>query len=209
MKRTSVGAFPDMGSPREPHAVDVILDASQEMYDAIYTDKLTGINNRRGLEKGIDALVQAHVGERAAVVLLDLDGFKGLNDAYGHKIGDEALRVIAQGMDEAFRRQDEIVARLGGDEFVIVLPITDTTDGKRAEITHESLQSYVYDVLSAMLVRIVGEADADRSYLETLDFSVGVEIFDVDELHDIDPDAMLEIADVRMYEHKQRRKITR
>lgn len=206
MKRKPVGAFTEISSQSTKHPVETIVDTAQELYDAAYTDKLTGISNRAGLEKAVEKLTHTHAGERAAVVLLDLDGFKGLNDTFGHKIGDEALAVIAGGMSEAFRRQDEIVARLGGDEFVIVLPISDTADGKRAEVTHESLQEYVYDVLSVMLAKIIGKGDVDRSYLERIDFSVGVEIFDVNELRDIEAGEMLEVADKRMYEHKAEHK---
>ena len=95
------------------------------------TDVLTGLANRRALERTLEAAL-ARAGTRSrsvGVVMLDLDGFKAINDSRGHAAGDAALREVAARLRRCVRERD-LVARLGGDEFVIVL--TDLDDGTRA-----------------------------------------------------------------------------
>ena len=88
-----------------------------------YTDPLTGLGNRRRLEERVEAaLWEARLGGHAlALLFCDLDGFKAVNDAHGHAIGDELLMVLARRLREQVRRTD-LLARLGGDEFLIALP---------------------------------------------------------------------------------------
>lgn len=95
-----------------------------ELLDAqAHTDALTGLLNRRGLQRRLDARAQAPVaGEPAgvsALLMIDLDGFKPINDRWGHDVGDEVLRQVALRLRHACRNGDA-VARLGGDEFVVV-----------------------------------------------------------------------------------------
>ncbi|WP_198155902.1 diguanylate cyclase [Herbaspirillum autotrophicum] len=86
------------------------------------TDALTGLLNRRGLEHELQKLFK-HVSpsQMLALYVIDLDGFKPINDAYGHDAGDEALTLVAQRLRHAVRGGD-LVGRLGGDEFVVVAP---------------------------------------------------------------------------------------
>jgi diguanylate cyclase (GGDEF)-like protein len=85
------------------------------------TDSLTGLKNRRGLNEVLVALVPHATPERLlAIYMLDLDGFKPVNDQYGHDVGDELLVAIGGRLTSAVRMQDDIVARVGGDEFVVV-----------------------------------------------------------------------------------------
>ena len=85
------------------------------------TDSLTGLKNRRGLNEVLVALVPHASPERLlAIYMLDLDGFKPVNDQYGHDVGDELLVAIGGRLTSAVRMQDDIVARVGGDEFVVV-----------------------------------------------------------------------------------------
>ena len=85
-------------------------------------DPLTGLPNRRLLEDRIETTVQhaARNSAKAAVMYLDLDGFKAINDTYGHAYGDEILKQVAGRLVGSSRKEDT-VARVGGDEFVIVL----------------------------------------------------------------------------------------
>jgi diguanylate cyclase (GGDEF)-like protein len=85
-----------------------------------HSDALTGLPNRRGLEIEISrALLHNRRDRLLAVYLLDLDGFKAVNDRWGHDAGDELLKSVAGRLSFALRSND-VVARLGGDEFVVV-----------------------------------------------------------------------------------------
>jgi diguanylate cyclase (GGDEF)-like protein len=85
-----------------------------------HTDSLTALKNRRGLNEALAAAVPRATADRMlAIYMLDLDGFKPVNDQHGHDIGDELLIAVAERLTAAVRTQD-IVARVGGDEFVIL-----------------------------------------------------------------------------------------
>lgn len=90
------------------------------------TDPLTGLANRRSLLSRVDYEIARHTRSqsRFAVVMLDLDGFKLLNDRFGHPTGDDLLRDVAVALKRAVRDQDT-VARIGGDEFCVLAPETD------------------------------------------------------------------------------------
>ena len=97
------------------------------------TDPLTGVANRRGLGERIEYEVTRHsrLSHRFTVVMIDLDGFKLVNDRFGHPAGDELLRDVAAALREAVRDQDT-VARLGGDEFCVLAPETGRDGGDAA-----------------------------------------------------------------------------
>ena len=84
------------------------------------TDKLTGILNREGLEKFFNAQIIEH-NKTGALILIDLDHFKEVNDTLGHPAGDHVLRRTANELKMFFRNSD-IVARMGGDEFAVFAP---------------------------------------------------------------------------------------
>jgi len=101
-------------------AMDVTDRKRQErrLTELATRDTLTGVWNRRRLEEELDWLVR---GERSGTLLvLDLDGFKQVNDRLGHDAGDELLRRVAHTLSGCVRRAD-VVARLGGDEFAVLL----------------------------------------------------------------------------------------
>ncbi len=81
-------------------------------------DELTGVANRAGLARRLDHLAEA--GTQVLYVFLDLDGFKAVNDTYGHPAGDRVLAEVAAGLRHVLRSED-VVARVGGDEFAIVV----------------------------------------------------------------------------------------
>jgi diguanylate cyclase (GGDEF)-like protein len=95
---------------------------SRQQQELALHDPLTGLPNRRLLEDRISTVLQHATRQqhRAAVMYLDLDGFKAINDTHGHAYGDEILKQVAQRLIGCSRKEDT-VARVGGDEFVIVM----------------------------------------------------------------------------------------
>ena len=91
------------------------------------TDALTGVRNRRYFDETFDfEFNRAMRGrEQLAILMLDIDYFKKVNDEYGHQIGDEALRNVASVLQKIVHRTTDIISRYGGEEFAIVLPATD------------------------------------------------------------------------------------
>lgn len=96
------------------------------------TDPLTGLLNRRGLREAIDrALPSAGPGRMLALFMIDLDGFKAVNDRHGHEVGDELLVALAARLRASLPPQ-AVAARLGGDEFVLLAPdLADTAQAQR------------------------------------------------------------------------------
>lgn len=97
--------------------------AAQHLHWQAHHDPLTGLANRRGLHAEMHSLiVDAAPGQRAAVCALDVDGFKAVNDTYGHAVGDQILVELAERLQQCLSTDQELLARLGGDEFIVVLP---------------------------------------------------------------------------------------
>lgn len=136
--------------------VDRRRTAWQREHDQARLDLLTQLPNRQALEERLTAEVsRARRFQRPLTVfVLDCDGFKALNDARGHAVGDAALQRVAETLRSAVRLYD-IVARFGGDEFVIVLPEADLADAEtvaeRLQATFAHSVSRLYPGLTASL----------------------------------------------------------
>ena len=89
-------------------------------------DSLTGVKNRSAFDKRL--IAESRISRRQetpiALLMLDIDRFKSINDQYGHLAGDQALRVIAQTLQQHLKRPTDLVSRFGGEEFAIILPNT-------------------------------------------------------------------------------------
>lgn len=107
----------------------LIEEDSQRWRAMARHDPLTGIANRKAFEEAASAqLMRAQVdAQPGAMLMLDLDGFKGINDRFGHSAGDAILRAVATRLEAAARATD-VVARLGGDEFAILCPMLSGDD---------------------------------------------------------------------------------
>jgi diguanylate cyclase (GGDEF)-like protein len=103
------------------------LEERVEQLDLLaHQDPLVSLPNRRGFMRELERLIDRarRYEERSAMLFVDLDGLKMINDTFGHKAGDEALIQVAQLLVGGLRRSD-VVARIGGDEFAILLSHTD------------------------------------------------------------------------------------
>lgn len=104
-------------------------------------DQLTGLLNRRFMEETLKAAVARakRTGDPLAVVMLDIDHFKRLNDTFGHQAGDEALRVVSRIIQKSIRAED-VACRFGGEEFVLIMPgATSAVASARAEFVRRSI----------------------------------------------------------------------
>jgi diguanylate cyclase (GGDEF)-like protein len=135
----------------------VILIRTQETLAS--TDPLTGIPNRRAfIERVSGAVNDAAWGHRTVVCLVDLDGFKAVNDAGGHAAGDAMLKAVGSALGAAVRETDT-VARLGGDEFAVLADISVATSG---EMLAERLRAAVAQVGNSLGVTAsVGVAEVE------------------------------------------------
>lgn len=106
-----------------------LIDLNSTLQKLSVTDSLTGLKNRRYLEERLhDLLLQAQNGRKVALLMLDIDYFKQVNDTYGHQIGDTVLQELAQHLEMEVGTTG-IVARLGGEEFVVVMPDSGIEEG--------------------------------------------------------------------------------
>jgi diguanylate cyclase (GGDEF)-like protein len=148
------------------------------------SDPLTGAANRRALLARIDYEIARHGRTRRsfAVLMLDLDGFKLLNDRFGHPAGDDLLREVAGALARVIRDQDT-VARVGGDEFCVLAPETDQAGANR-----------LVGRVEAAVAQVVAGVDA-------LGAGVGAALYP----HDgTTPAGLLEAADQRLLGAKRR-----
>jgi diguanylate cyclase (GGDEF)-like protein/PAS domain S-box-containing protein len=154
--------------------------------DMAFHDPLTGLPNRKLLSDRLSlALAQAHRGRRTmAVLFLDLDGFKAVNDGWGHAQGDELLRDVAGRLAGALRTGDT-VARIGGDEFTVLIPELPSEDGA-AEVSRKILRELERDFR-------VGGSEC------RVTASIGIALYPRD---GSDADALLRNADAAMYRAK-------
>jgi diguanylate cyclase (GGDEF)-like protein len=151
------------------------------------TDALTGVANRRRWDEAVAALAGAGRGYPAAIISVDIDGLKQVNDRYGHPVGDSVLVAAAQLLGRCVRA-DDLVARVGGDEFAVLIRGGDMPTATR-------------------VMRRIRHAERSATLAEypvCIRMSAGVAPVTSD-----GPEAAMAVADGRMYVNKRRRKATR
>ena len=150
---------------------DDLLAATSQIEHMAQTDPLTGALNRRGMELlGAEAVRRSFAqGMPVAVIMLDLDWFKKVNDTQGHAAGDELLRDVAALCAGALRRED-VFARFGGEEFVVIAPQTDVPEaGLLAQRMRASIEKTGFAATGgAMVTASFGVAGARGGSLRTL-----------------------------------------
>ena len=160
---------------------------SKQQQELALHDPLTGLPNRRLLEDRIEHTLQQSARNRgkSAILYLDLDGFKAINDSYGHGYGDEILKMVAARLVGASRKEDT-VARIGGDEFVIVLGnLAGKGDAREP---------------AAKLIEVISEPYFINDLTLRLSTSIGIAIYPDDATS---VESLLGAADTALYEAKR------
>jgi diguanylate cyclase (GGDEF)-like protein len=149
-------------------------------------DALTGLANRTVLSDAVEARRAAPhaTGEMLAVLFLDLDGFKTVNDTYGHAAGDRLLKMVAERLTKMLRKTD-VAARLGGDEFVVL------ADG----VTHQE----AYEFGQRLIATVSTSYDLGDGVAATIGVSIGIALAPA---HGGDLVTLLAAADAALYEAK-------
>ncbi len=169
-------------------------ELSQRLRTMAYRDALTGLYNHRYFYEQLSHEVERAVryGQPLTVLLMDMNNFKGINDTYGHIIGDKFLSLVGEVISRQIRASD-IGARYGGDEFVVILPNTGMED---ARLTAEKL---------ALGVEHAAAFSASQETVK-LGISIGMAVCPDDSKS---PGELLRLADSRLYEVKAQRKSPR
>lgn len=187
---------------KDPHAINALVqlfvdrvsaemqrgEVEKQLSHMAHFDQLTGLQNRTLLSESLQFLMQKAVQQQGvlALVYIDLDGFKAVNDAHSHAVGDKLLVKVAERM-KGITPKDATLARLGGDEFAIVL--------EQLENPCDSLQ------FLKLLIKVIN----DTIYVGDLDFkisaSVGVAFYPQPQI--LDADQLIRQADQAMYQAKQ------
>jgi diguanylate cyclase (GGDEF)-like protein len=142
-------------------------------------DPLTPLANRKGFDEFLNRMVFMRdvFAETAALLMLDVDRFKAVNDTYGHRGGDVVLRAVADCLARSFPRKSDLVARYGGEEFAIILPATTVQDAKRLaertlmllrplEIPHDDA---VIQVTASIGIGQLGRSESIQDWLDRAD----------------------------------------
>ena len=162
-------------------------EAQEKLAYLAHHDALTGLRNRTKFREDlVDALHRAKRDGRIAVLCLDLDHFKEINDTLGHPIGDDLLKEVAARLNACIREGDT-VARLGGDEFAIVQTGTDLKPSESSS-------------LAERLVEILGASYTIQGHQLNIGVSIGIAVAPAD---GDDPDELLKNADMALYRAKE------
>lgn len=180
-----VGIISDINEQKEE-----ILRAKK---DALL-DPLTSLLNRRECIRRIEAYTRTEE-EMGALILIDIDNFKSINDTNGHLFGDKVLVDLAAALRLAFRRND-ITARIGGDEFIAFMPHIHV----RGDVVPK-LETILYSL--SRCAETDGKADAAPESDSAVTFSIGVSFYPD---HGRDFSSLYEKADAAMYHAKRRGK---
>ncbi len=130
--------------------LQMVVVSQRQLRKMALTDPLTGLLNRRQITFLADKVLARfrRGGCPVVVLLMDVDHFKGINDRFGHNVGDQVLQEIAGILQSLLRGQD-LIGRWGGEEFLVILPDTDTETGRvSAERIRQTLMDYDWQALT-------------------------------------------------------------
>lgn len=173
-------------------------EQAAEIRELAFNDSLTHLPNRRYLLKHLEHIVAAESPTHAAAILfIDLNDFKLVNDALGHAAGDSVLVAAARRLEQTVREED-LVARQGGDEFIVVM-----VDKPRDEAPGQRSARHMESAARSLAERIVGVLQAPfevAGYRHRLSASIGVSMMP---FNSGDAETVIDQADTAMYEAKQ------
>ncbi len=166
-------------------------ELQRKLQEQATTDFLTGLFNRQHFSECYEyELARARrYGNHLAVIMLDVNRFKHMNDTYGHRMGDQILRRIGQVLKDSIRATD-IAARYGGDEFIIALPAGSDSSAEDAPAGAQAVVARIRENIEAV--------NASGEFPEPISLSIGISCADGD------CDHLLESADHEMYVDKRR-----
>lgn len=175
-----------------------LMDTQMQLRSLAHIDPLTGLPNRTAVIHEINRAIDksARTQHFGAILFLDLDDFKPINDSHGHHAGDKVLKEAAARISRSLRRTD-IVGRLGGDEFVIVMP--DLPEDANLEFAINRVAKKIISMLEKPFP-IADEEDAQVTNLAHVSASIGVAVFPFDGRSAED---LLNKADSAMYKAKE------
>lgn len=164
-------------------------DTREKIEQMTFADELTGLHNYRYLEQRLGEELQraSRHGYPVSVIYLDCDGFKLVNDTYGHEAGNTVLRRVSQALRASMRAED-FIGRLGGDEFLAVLPHTDSSG---ALIAAERLRTRL---------RALDLTAPGGEHMDFVGFSMGVASYPA---HATRREELVRAADEAMYRAKK------
>ena len=183
-------------SKKFAEAMMELIKSKNEAHTQAHYDTITGLANRLTLYDRLELEIQKIKRNKtqAAILFIDMDDFKKINDTYGHHVGDIVLKEFAKHLAPTTRTGDTL-ARLGGDEFVILLSNIETTSTKTTLQIAKSIAKKVHTLLEKPL--LVGEEEL------TISVSIGIETIDE---FTTQLDYILKNADTAMYEAKKQGK---
>lgn len=115
-------------------------DMTRHLYDKVERDDMTGLFNKVTMEKEIEAYLSSNKTTLSAVLMIDTDNFKSINDTFGHAYGDEIIKYVAASIDSNFRSTD-YKARMGGDEFMVFMQNTNKASVEaRAKMLNDKIR---------------------------------------------------------------------
>ena len=132
---------------RLEQAVTELRDLQDQLQHQAHHDPLTGLANRTLFSQHVREALETGSVDQVAVMFIDLDDFKGVNDTLGHAIGDQLLRGVASRLVRSVRRED-VVARLGGDEFAVLVERESGVEAGAVELAERTLQAFLAPVIA-------------------------------------------------------------
>nr|WP_244183102.1 EAL domain-containing protein [Halomonas songnenensis] len=179
------------------HYVATVIDiserkaAEQEIHQLAFYDSVTGVANRRLFMDRLEMALKDVIRHRSygALLFIDIDHFKQINDVYGHPIGDRLLKGVASQLGQQLRESDTL-ARLGGDEFAVLVPSLNTDPVKAAQLAER---------IAHKLMAVIRRTSALINHSISISASVGITLLNDNR---VEQDEYLQQADMALFEAK-------